>query len=58
MLAVADIVASLREKPDLLAVKLAECYSAERLEVRADTLEQVLVDCNAEMTALKEALGY
>ena len=58
VLAVADIVASLREKPDLLAVKLAECYSAERLEVRADTLEQVLVDCNAEMTALKEALGY
>ena len=57
VLAVADIVASLREKPDLLEAKLAECYSATRLEISAAALGQVLEDCNAELTALREALG-
>jgi HD-like signal output (HDOD) protein len=57
VLAVADIVASLREKPDLLEAKLAEVASASRLGIGAQTLEKILQDCNAEMNALKEALG-
>lgn len=57
VLAVADLVASLRDKPDLLEARLAECYSATRLGVDATSIAQVLNDCNAEMNALKEALG-
>ncbi|MCC6171260.1 MAG: HDOD domain-containing protein [Gammaproteobacteria bacterium] len=57
VLAVADLLASLRNEPDLLELRLAECYSAARLGVDTTTLPQVLNDCNAEMNALKEALG-
>ncbi len=58
VLAVADVVASLREKPEMLEAKLAELASASRLGISAAALEQVLQDCNAEMNALKEALGH
>jgi hypothetical protein len=57
VLAVADILASLRNEPDLLELRLAGCYSAARLGIDTTTLPQVLNDCNAEMNALKEALG-
>ena len=57
VLAVADLLASLRNEPDLLELRLAGCYSAARLGIDTTTLPQVLNDCNAEMNALKEALG-
>lgn len=58
VLAVADVLASLRDKPDLLQVKIAESWSAGRLGLAVDNVEQVLQECNAEMNALKEALGH
>lgn len=58
VLAVADVLASLRDKPDLLHVKIAESWSAGRLGLAVDNVEQVLQECNAEMNALKEALGH
>jgi HD-like signal output (HDOD) protein len=58
VLAVADLVASFREKPDLLEIKLEECGPARRLGITRDSVEQVLTDCNAEMNALREALGH
>ena len=51
-------LSSLRDKPDLLHVKIAESWSAGRLGLAVDNVEQVLQECNAEMNALKEALGH
>ncbi|MCP5339105.1 MAG: HDOD domain-containing protein [Sinobacteraceae bacterium] len=58
VLVVADIMASLRSRPDLLELRLGECSSADRLGIGPANLEQVLNDCNAEINALKDALGY
>ncbi|MCU0759155.1 MAG: HDOD domain-containing protein [Steroidobacteraceae bacterium] len=57
VLAVADLFASLRERPEVLEMRLAECYSATRLGIDAAAIAQVLEECNAEMTALRDALG-
>jgi HD-like signal output (HDOD) protein len=57
VLAVADLFASLRERPDVLGLRLAECYSATRLRIDAAGIAQVLEECNAEMSALQDALG-
>jgi HD-like signal output (HDOD) protein len=57
VLAVSDVVASLRDKPDLLEVKLNEWAPARRLGITRESIEQVLTDCNVEMTALRVALG-
>ncbi len=58
VLAVGDLVASFREKPDLLEIKLQECRSAGRLNINRDSMEQLLADCHTEMNALREALGH
>ena len=58
VLAVGDLVASFREKPDLLEIKLEECAPARRLGITRESIQQVLTDCNAEMNALREALGH
>ena len=57
VLAVGDIVASFRETPDLLEAKLQESPSAGRLGINCDSIKLILVDCNVEMNALREALG-
>jgi len=58
VLAVSDLVASFRDKPDLLEIKLQECRSATRLGINRESIDQILTDCNAEMNALREALGH
>ncbi len=57
VLATSDLVASFRDKPDLLEIKLYESKSAGRLGIDRASIQQLLVDCNAEMSALREALG-
>jgi len=56
VLAVGDIVASFRDKPDMLEVKLQECPSARRLGIKRDSIELILSDCNIELNALRDAL--
>lgn len=57
VLAVALLIASFREQPDLLEAKLAESRSAARLGLGPDALGRVLEEARSELQALTDALG-
>lgn len=57
VLAVAQLLASFREQPDLLEAKLPDCRSATRLGIHHGALTNVLAEARAELQALTDALG-
>jgi HD-like signal output (HDOD) protein len=57
VLAVAQLLASFREQPELLEAKLPESRSATRLGIQRDSLTRVLAEARSELQALTDALG-
>lgn len=57
ILAVATIVASFRDQADLLEAKLRDTRAGARLQLDRGAIEQILLDSEAELRALREALG-
>jgi HD-like signal output (HDOD) protein len=57
VLAVAQLLASFREQPDMLDAKLPESRSATRLGMQRDAVTRVLTDARNELQALTDALG-
>jgi HD-like signal output (HDOD) protein len=57
VLAVAQLLASFREQPDMLDAKLPESRSATRLGMQPDAVTRVLTEARNELQALTDALG-
>ncbi len=57
VLATAQLVASLREQPELLAARITESRCAARLGVKAGQIDTLLAQARSELQALEAALG-